>query len=132
AGEDNAAARALAEKLQDRLEVGELWLEEGDRLSYEGDAEAARAFWERAATDLPDRCDTERLAAERLREIGWRDSGGPSADAREAISSRLSRGEYAAAETVARWSVIFGAPALGDQMRAAADRVLRGGGGSAL
>jgi transcriptional regulator with AAA-type ATPase domain len=132
AGEDNAAARALAEKLGDRLEVGELWLEEGDRLLYGGDTAAPRAFWERAASDPPDRCDTERIAAVRLRELDWRSTGGPPREAREEISARLSEGNYSAAETVARWTVLFGARAVSEEARATADQILRSGGGSAL
>jgi transcriptional regulator with AAA-type ATPase domain len=132
AGEDNATARELAEKLGDRLEVGELWLEEGDRLLYGGDADAARVFWERAASDPPDRCDTERVAAGRLRELDWRSAGGPPREARDEISSRLSEGDYAAAETAARWTLLFGARAVSEETRAAADRILRGGGGGAL
>ena len=85
--EDNARARDLAAKLADRLEIGELWLEEGDRLLYEGDAEGARRAWERAAADPPDRCDTERVAAERLEELSWRARGGPPDAAREASGS---------------------------------------------
>ncbi len=69
AARDNAEARALAEAIGDRLEVGELWLEEGDRAAYAGDRDGARSAWERAAADPPDRCRTDSLARARLGEL---------------------------------------------------------------
>jgi two-component system response regulator AtoC len=132
AGEDNRRARELAERLRDRLEIGELWLEEGDRRLYEGDAVGARRAWETAAADPPDRCDTERLAALRLEELAWSGNGGPSAADRAQICARLSRGDYEAAETVARWRVLLGRMGLEDDLAARAERVLRDRGGEAL
>jgi len=132
AAEDNARARALAAKLGDRLEVGELWLEEGDRLAYAADVEGAQAAWERAAADPPDRCDTERAAAERLEELSWRDRGGPPEDAREALARELAAGDYASAARAARWRSLLGEGALPPGLASSAERVLRAGGGGLL
>jgi DNA-binding NtrC family response regulator len=132
AREDNARARDLALRLRDRLEVGELWLEEGDRLLFEGDLDGARGAWEKAAADPPDRCDTERLAAKRLEELAWSRNGGPPAAERKALSAALARGEYAAAETAARWRVFLGAEGLAGDLAAQAATVLRERGGEAL
>ena len=63
ASRDNAEARSIIARVGDRLEVGELWLEEGDRLLYTGDVEAARRAYEVAAADPPDRCDSDRACA---------------------------------------------------------------------
>ncbi|HTO87389.1 MAG TPA: sigma 54-interacting transcriptional regulator [Thermoanaerobaculia bacterium] len=132
AAEDNARARELAMRLGDRIEIGELWLEEGDRRLYERDAERARQAWERAAQDLPDRCDTERVAAARLEELAWSGDGGPPAAARQALSVRLGVGEYAAAETGARWHLLFpGDPGIGE-LALRAERILRDRGGESL
>jgi DNA-binding NtrC family response regulator len=132
ASEDNARARELATRLGDRIEIGELWLEEGDRRLYERDAEGARQAWERAAADLPDRCDTERLAASRLEELAWSGEGGPPAAARQALAARLAVGEYAAAETGARWHVLFaGDTGIGD-LALRSERILRERGGENL
>ncbi len=132
AREDNARARDLALRLRDRLEVGELWLEEGDRLLYEEDLAGARAAWEKAAADPPDRCDTERLAAARLEALAWSRNGGPPAAERAALSAALARGEYSAAETAARWRMLLGAEGLGAELAERAERVLRERGGEAL
>ncbi len=132
AAEDNARARALAAKLGDRLEVGELWLEEGDRLAYAADAEGARLAWERAAADPPDRCDTERVAAERLEELSWRARGGPPDAAREDLARRLATGDYASAARAARWRALLGEGALPPALASSAEQVLRDGGGGAL
>jgi DNA-binding NtrC family response regulator len=132
AAEDHATARELAERLGDRLEVGELWLEEGDRLLYAGDVEGACRAWQHAAEDPPDRCDTERQAARRLEERTWRESAGPPAARRAELLESLARGDYAAAETAARWRVLFGEEALGPELCDAARRLLRERGGSAL
>ena len=132
AAEDNARARALASKLGDRLEVGELWLEEGDRLAYAADAEGARLAWERAAADPPDRCDTERVAAERLEELSWRERGGPPEAARETLARQLASGDYASAARAARWRTLLGDGALPPALASSAERVLREGGGGAL
>ena len=132
AAEDNARARALAAKLGDRLEVGELWLEEGDRLAYAADAEGARLAWERAAADPPDRCDTERVAAERLEELSWRARGGPPDAARKALARQVGSGDYAGAARAARWRALLGEGALPPALASSAERVLREGGGGAL
>ena len=105
---DNAAARALAESLGDRLESGELWLEEGDRAACEGDREGARRAWEMAAEDPPDRCDSDRLARERLSEIAGEGAAGPSVAMADAIERRFQDDPPGAAETVARWCGLFG------------------------
>ncbi|MGE5276277.1 MAG: sigma 54-interacting transcriptional regulator [Acidobacteriota bacterium] len=132
AAEDNARARELAERLADRLEIGELWLEEGDRSLYEGDLDRARRAWERAAEDPPDRCDTERVAARRLEELAWSAGGGPPEAAREALALRLSAGDYEAAETAARWRVLFADRGMDEEVARRADQLLRERGGEAL
>ncbi|HJW14195.1 MAG TPA: sigma-54 dependent transcriptional regulator, partial [Thermoanaerobaculia bacterium] len=132
AARDNALARALATKISDRLETGELWLEEGDRLLYEGEIAAARRAYEAAAADPPDRCDSAERARLRLLEIGWAAEGGPPDPAREALASLFERDEYAGAEQSARWHALFGAGALPGQWRSRAERVLRMQGGEAL
>ncbi len=133
AARDNAAARELAEQLGDRLEIGELWLEEGDRCALLADEAAARRAWEQAAGDPPDRCDTDGRAAQRLAELdalsgsGTGRAAGLYGDAAGAIE----RGEYSVAEAVARWNVLRpgGVPRqLGD----AAGALLRSRGGAAL
>lgn len=127
----NAEARALAERLSDRLEVGELWLEEGDRLAFLGNFEGARQAWEIAAADPPDRCDSDRLARLRLRELAWREEGGLPPPAVDSLAELFARDEYAAAETAARWVSLLGekVPAA---LRARAEEVLRSRGGEAL
>ena len=132
AAADNARARALAARLSDRLEIGELWLEEGDRLLYEGDPEGARAAWETAARDPVDRCRSDELARERLAELSWRDGGGPSRAARADLEALFASDAYRAAETVARWRSVFGAEALDAELLVRAEGALRAGGGEAL
>ena len=132
AARDNEDARVLAGRCRDRLEMGELWLEEGDRLALEADVEAARAAWESAAADQPDRCDSAARAAGRLAELAWR-SGGPPALALTSLETHFRRDEYAAAETAARWHALFSAfgfPPAG--LCARAESVLRARGGEAL
>ncbi len=74
AAEDNRRAREIAERLRDRLEVGELWLEEGDRRLYEGDTEGARQAWETAAA----RPGGSVRHGKARRSSGWRSSRGAS------------------------------------------------------
>ncbi len=132
AAADTAAARELALRRGDRLEIGELWLEEGDLCLYRADRDGARRAWERAAADPPDRCDTERLAAGRLGELAWSADGGPPAAAREALGALLSRGDYAAAETAARWRLLFPRDESLQVLAASSERLLRERGGEAL
>ncbi len=133
AARDNAEARRLAGKICDRLEPGELWLEEGDRLLYEGDTAAARRAYEVAAADPPDRCDSADRARGRLAELDWPASQGPPRDALAGLEALFRSDDYAAAETLARWHVRFqGSGALPEDLPRRADRVLRARGGSAL
>jgi len=133
AARDNAQARALGERLADRLETGELWLEEGDRLVYEGDIAAATRAYQAAAADPPDRSDSGERARERLLEIGWRSGDGPPASAYEDLAALFERDEYAAAEKTARWRVLFEPRApLPAALRLRAAGALRGRGGKAL
>lgn len=129
---DNGEARALAEAIGDRLEIGELWLEEGDRAALEGNAPAAREAYGRAAEDPPDRCDTGGRAQERLREIdAWERDEAAAAGLVARARPGVARGEYDAAEAVARWSRL--APGrVPEDLRAAAAGLLRGRGGAAL
>lgn len=130
---DNAEARRLAEKVADRLEPGELWLEEGDRLLYEGDTGAARRAYEVAAADPPDRCDSAERARERLAELAWPAAEGPPGHALAELEALFQSDDYAAAETLARWHVHFtGAGSLPGDLSRRADGVLRARGGSAL
>ncbi len=119
---DNAAARSAAEALGDRLEIGELWLEEGDRAAYEGDLESARRAWETAARDLPDRCDTDRLARERLSEIGDGGAEEPSPGTAADLERRFDDDAAGAAERVARWCGIFGGDRVPARLRERAAR----------
>ncbi|MEX0880020.1 MAG: sigma 54-interacting transcriptional regulator [Thermoanaerobaculia bacterium] len=128
----NAEARALAERLGDRLEIGELWLEEGDRSLYERDFDGARRAWEAAAADPPDRCQRDRLARERLEELSWRERGGPPDAACRALAERFAADPYGAAEASARWHCLFGEAGLPAEVRERAAGVLRSGGGRAL
>jgi DNA-binding NtrC family response regulator len=133
AARDNAEARRLAGKISDRLEPGELWLEEGDRLLYEGDPGAARRAYEVAAADPPDRCDSADRARGRLAELAWPDADGPPPDALARLEALFESDDYAAAETLARWHVRFRrAGSLPEDLPRRADRVLRARGGSAL
>jgi transcriptional regulator with AAA-type ATPase domain len=135
AARDNAEARSLAERLADRLEVGELWLEEGDRLLYGSDLEAAREAYQAAAAQPPDRSHGELRARERLRELDWRSAGGPPESAWSDLDLLFGRDEYTAAEAAARWRVLFGeAPPDGPaaELVRRGERVLRARGGSAL
>ncbi len=133
AARDNEEARALAERLADRLEIGELWLEEGDRCVYVGELEAARRAYQAAALDPPDRCDSEARARERLNELTRASQGEPPESAREALRDLFSSDEYAAAEMAARWHVLFReSEGLPPDLRRRAECVLRARGGAAL
>ncbi len=132
AARDNAEARRLASEIGDRLEIGELWLEEGDRRLYEGDREGAREAWEKAAGVPPDRSDRDRAARERLSEIGWTESAGPAEDARHDVEAAFAGDPYRAAERVARWHCLFGGARVPESLRDRAARVLRERGGSEL
>jgi DNA-binding NtrC family response regulator len=132
AARDNEEARSLALARRDRLEMGELWLEEGDRLAFEGAIDQARTAWEAAAADPPDRCDSAGRAAARLAELAWRDAEAPP-EAASALEDLFREDEYAAAETAARWRILFrgqGFPT--EEVCARAEAVLRARGGEAL
>ena len=128
----NGEARRLAEETGDRLEIGELWLEEGDRRLYEGDLEGAREAWERAAAAPPDRSDRERTARERLNEASWIDAGGPPEAARRDIETLFGREPYLAAERVARWHRLYGGDSVSPSLCERAACILRESGGSEL
>ena len=134
AARDNEQARVLAERIADRLDVGELWLEEGDRQVYACQFEAARRAYQMAANDPPDRCDTELKARDRLRELAWRSAGGPPESEYEALRELFAREEYGAAEVMARWRVLFpeSAVAGASDLCRRAERVLRARGGGLL
>ena len=134
AAADNARARRLAARLSDRLEIGELWLEEGDRLLYEGDVAGARAAWSLAASDPADRCRRHEIARARLAELetSHAGGGGPSVEALAGLESRFETDPYGAAETVARRRCLFGADSLPPGLAARAEGILRSGGGEAL
>ena len=130
---DNAEARSLAARVGNRLEIGELWLEEGDRLLYSGDLAGALAAYQRAAEDPPDRCDSEARARQRLRELSWREVGGAPSEDLERLQETLAREDYAAAETAARWQVLLpDSGALSSELVSKAESVLRSRGGIAL
>ena len=130
AARHNAEARALAETLGDRLEIGELWLEDGDRCAYEGDREGARAAWEAAAADPPDRCDSERIARGRLEELAA--GSNPSAETFAALDAAFEADSRRAAEAVARWAGLVGRDRIPAGLRVRAAAVLRGSGAAAL
>jgi DNA-binding NtrC family response regulator len=132
AARENLEARRLADAVSDRLEIGELWLEEGDRRLYEGDAEAALAAWELAAAAPSDRCDRERLSRERLAEAAWRSTGGPPRAAWDELEGLFARDPYAASETVVRWTRLFSDAAVPARWRERAARCLRESGGAEL
>ncbi len=132
AAADNARARELAARLCDRLEIGELWLEDGDRRLYEGDTAGAREAWGRAAEDPPDRCASDAAARDRLRELDSLSRDGPSEEARAELDALFARDGYRGAETVARWQCILGGESLPRDLRERAEIALRDGGGEAL
>ncbi|MEO8432744.1 MAG: sigma 54-interacting transcriptional regulator [Acidobacteriota bacterium] len=128
---DNREARELASALGDRLEIGELWLEEGDRVALEGEPERAREAWERAAALPSDRGGSAARARDRLAEAA--ELGGsqfpPEKLAR--AGDGVARGDYAAAESVARWARLV-PRAVPPSLAAAAAELLRSAGGEAL
>ncbi|MFN2384957.1 MAG: sigma 54-interacting transcriptional regulator [Thermoanaerobaculia bacterium] len=131
AARENAEARVIAETLRDRLEIGELWLEEGDRLVYAGDVEGARRAYGMAAADPPDRCETERVARERLAEM---ENPDPGEEKNSALDELFRRDAYSAAESLARRHALLRASGggLAPAWRSRTEQVLRSQGGSAL
>ena len=124
AARDNAEARGIAEAIGDRLEIGELWLEEGDRCAYEGDRDGARRAWELAAQDPPDRCESDRVARERLAELDW--TARATARGSPAEAEALFAGDaFRAAETVVRWCGLRGRARVARPLRDRAAAVLR-------
>ncbi len=132
ASRDNAQARGLAESVQDRLEIGELWLEEGDRCAYEGDRDGARRAWEMAANDLPDRCESDRIARQRLTELDWPPEAEPPAALLAEVDALFARDSFRAAEAIARWCGLRGRPGVPRQLRDQAAAVFREAGAPAL
>ncbi len=132
AARDNAAARELSERLCDRLEIGELWLEQGDRCAYESDLAGARVAWEKAAADPPDRCDSDDIARERLRELSWREQGGPPPAAVAELDALAARDPVRAAESVARWTGLCGGGLVAKPLQERATRTLCEAGARAL
>ncbi len=132
AARDNAGARELSERLCDRLEIGELWLEEGDRCAYESDPAGARAAWEKAAADPPDRCDSGEIARGRLRELSWKEQAGPPAAALAELDALAARDPVRAAECVARWTGLCGGALVAAPLQEHATRALREAGAKAL
>ncbi len=129
---DNAQARRLAGSIGDRLEIGELWLEEGDRCAYEGDRDGARRAWEKAAADPPDRCDSDGVARARLAELDWASEGDPPAGLLAEMDARFERDPFRAAESVARWCGLGGRARVCRELRERAAETLRGAGAPAL
>ena len=127
---DNAEARALAARLGDRLEIGELWLEEGERCAAEGDREGARRAWEAAAADPPDRCDTDVRARARLAELAWEE--GPPSAAADALETRFGADPLGAAEAVVRWCGLLGRDRVAPRLRELAVAALERHGAPAL
>jgi DNA-binding NtrC family response regulator/tetratricopeptide (TPR) repeat protein len=127
AGRDNAEARRLADRVRDATETGELWLEEGDRLAYRGDRDGARRCWERAAEDVPDRCDTAGLARRRLAELDV----DPDAPVSE-LDGGFAVDPLRAAETVARACGLHGRERIPETLRQRAAATLRGAGSPGL
>jgi len=132
AAADNARAREQSARLSERLEIGELWLEEGDRRLYARELEAARQAYAEAANRPPDRSGRDDRARARLEELGWRERGGPSDAAAAALEESFDSDPYAAAETVVRWCMALGNERVAESLRHRAERTLRAGGGEAL
>jgi DNA-binding NtrC family response regulator len=131
AAQDNAEARALAARLRDRLEVGELWLEEGDRCLYIGDLEGAERAYTLAAEDPPDRCDSGERAKQRLADLRSRTGLAPGI--LDSLQADFQRDEYAAAERAARWHMLRGGQCgAADPLCRRAEAVLRARGGERL
>ena len=132
AARDNAEARRLAAALGDRLEIGELALEEGDRLVYEGDREGARRAFEAAASAPADRSERDLLARLRLEELSWPTHDGPPAERLAELESRFRERPYEAAETASRWLRLFGDSGVPRDIAERAERILRESGGGEL
>ncbi len=132
AARDNEAARRLAESLGDLVEIGELWLEEGDRLACEGDREGARRAWTRAAEDPADRCDTAGTASRRLAELAD-GVGGPVGSASPPEPDALfAEDPFRAAEAVVRRCGLVGRESVSLADRRRAVETLRSAGAGAL
>jgi transcriptional regulator with AAA-type ATPase domain/tetratricopeptide (TPR) repeat protein len=132
AGRDNAEARSIASRVEDRLEVGELWLEDGDRFLYAGDFVGAKHAYEVASADPPDRCDSDVRARQRLQELAWPESGPPQ-EVLEDLKEEFARDEYASAERVARWHRLRrGRCGTDEPLCQRAERILRARGGARL
>jgi len=133
AARENGQARELARRLSDRLEIGELWLEEGDRLACSGAIAQAREAYERAAADPPDRADTERRARQRLAELATPDPDATRA-AHDVLEEAFANDAYAAAESAARRHAVLSSTggSLGASWRSRAEGILRSRGGSEL
>ncbi|HEY2798530.1 MAG TPA: sigma 54-interacting transcriptional regulator [Thermoanaerobaculia bacterium] len=132
AATDNARARALSERLLDRLEIGELWLEEGDRRLYEGDCALAREAFEKAAERPGDRSARDGFARGRLAELDGAAAGAIPDSALATLDALFSSDPYRAAEAVVRWRFLLGLERVPEALRQRAERVLRAGGGDAL
>ena len=132
AARDNAEARGLAESLRDRLEVGELWLEDGDRCACEGDRDGARRGWELAAADPADRCDSDRVARQRLAELAWDPEAAPPDAAVVQLEALFAGDAFRAGETVARWTGLLGRERVPAVLRDRAARILRTAGAELL
>ncbi|MDQ6894738.1 MAG: sigma 54-interacting transcriptional regulator [Acidobacteriota bacterium] len=128
---DNAQARTIAREIGDRLEIGELWLEDGDRAALQGSAEEARRSWSAAASDPPDRDDSAERARARLEELAALEAEETAARLAAGASERIARGEYAAAESVARYARLA-AGRVPDALARAAASLLRARGGGLL
>jgi len=132
AAADNALARELAGRLSDRLEIGELWLEEGDRRLYEGDVALARTAYENAARLPPDRSGRDALASARLAELEAAAGGALPDSASEDLGALLEADPYGGAEAVVRWRFLLGVEGVPEALRRRAERILRARGGEAL
>ncbi|HEX4439941.1 MAG TPA: sigma 54-interacting transcriptional regulator [Thermoanaerobaculia bacterium] len=132
AGRLNAEARDLAGRLDDRIEIGELRLEEGDLALYGGDRDLAREAWQAAAAAPADRSERRATARERLAALDAPVAGGIPRGERDALGREIDADPYSAAERVARWQCLFGAAAVESETRERAAAVLSRGGGAAL
>ena len=130
AAADNLQARELSQRLADKLEIGELWLEEGDRRAYEGDLPGAKDAWEKAAAVPADRSNRDRRARRRLAELAW--SRVPPPEALAEADALFPADPYRAAETVVRWRFLLGDAALPAALLGRAEKALRERGGEAL
>ena len=127
AARDNAEARRLAEAIGDRLEIGELWLEEGDRSRVRGRPRrrAPRLGTGGAgpARPLPDR-PRRAGAAGRARPRARRGPAGPALTAES--DALFATDPFRASEAVARWCGLLGRTRLAGPLRDRAAAILRG------